>query len=416
MKKPVALVLSVTLALTLVIGAYALAERENPIRNALALDVGRIKMGIDVVGYNHTDGSITGEYHNDDDVMTSNFVSYLCQMFENCGTNDGPTNFQFNWTSGTKSALALRERYFDYAFTASWTQTQTNSGGTYVGSTVGIGNSSTATALSDNKLLSQDGDYVQPRNTTYANGNVTIVAVCVVNGSQTTGITEAGLFLNGGASRTALMFRETFTAIPCVIGDTIVITYTIQLADTGFTDNFGKLLESIFLWTWQGNAYVDWRNMTQPMTTIDGSVHDCTAYAGNYYYGGSYPAQNIFWRSIGFNDTFPCAGYMLGTDGTAFDRSQHNLSAPLDTNATILTLIPSILPIVTSNATAKTSNITLTHTVNYASSYTFREVGFFILGFDFEGDYNCYMLWRLTFDPFAYAAEQFLEVTFRIVG
>ena len=127
-------VVLVVLAVTLILASFQLAFTlvNAPKTHKIDLNLGRITLAIDVVGYNHTDGSVLGRHHNDTDPLTTNWASYLALMFQDAVSRDSP-QMSFNITSGLNAGYNLRERYYDYAFSTSFTQASFNGGDPPVG-------------------------------------------------------------------------------------------------------------------------------------------------------------------------------------------------------------------------------------------------------------------------------------------
>ena len=413
-------VVLVVLVVSLILASSQLAFTlaNAPKIHKIDIDLGRITLGIDVVGYNHTDGSVLGEHHNDTDPLTTNWASYMAGIFQDTVSRDSP-QMTYNHTGGTNVGINMRERYYDYAFSTSWTQASFNGGDPpWVGGCIAIGNSTTAATIRDNKLLSIDSAYTTTNYTFYdLAGNVTVAANCTVVGTQSVGISEAGLFMRTDPY-IVMMARETFTPIPCNINDTITVSYTFVLNNAGFNDNLGYFFGGLWGWCPDGNPEsIDaYTNYTQYcFQEVDGArPQNVSRYGSN----DAHPHSDVlFWQSgNGYGDFHARAvgGIRIGTSNVAANRTQYNLQAEAHSDINGVET-----PVIKYNVTAGTTNITLAAVFQFNQSFTFNEAGYFIKGR--VGDVGTsglweFMLWRVTFSDYVYTAGDWLEVTFRLVS
>lgn len=380
-KRTAALTITAALVVALIVGALVYSTPRT-IPQALADDIERIRMGIHVVAKS-PDGTVKGEYDNPDDIATNQFAILMAGFFTEHG--------------GTTLAITLKDitnanRSPILKASASQVSLWSTSLG-LVGGYMGIGNSSGAPAIADYNLGMTVGALTPTTSSTYANGNVTIVSTVTVTSAQGVGIQEAGLFVRMQYSSTLayfLMFRDTFTAIPVSISDTVTVTYTIYLQNTGFNDNFGLILADFFA------SHIQDSDVTLSLKATTGGTLSINTWGDAW-------ANWLFDNGVGASNN---AGMRVGTSSAAVQRNNTSLGTDVSAN-----IAGNSLPVIIPSGT--TNNITFASNFILGSSYSIVEAGYFVTTKDSGGANYELMFWRTTFTAYSYIASDVMAVTFR---
>lgn len=367
----------VILISTLTIGAFTYSAPKNEVDLSQLLNdsISDIKVGLDVVVHN-PQGDVIGSYHEDEDIITHNFRCFINAICREDTWGNTETLYDNTNTSKTVQFFSdlIASSVFCYGATAS----------------IRIGNDSTAETVQDYKLWSEV-DAVQVANSLYSDGNVTASATLNIDADQSSGICEAGLSCywrptTGGVSYDFLMFRDTFTPIVCTIGDTVTVTYTVQLINAGFNDNFGALLM----------CYLD--------EGADG-IFEVTATSGTDYNITAKGTSGTNWLFDNAANT-PYCGIIVGTGTTTETRSDYVCETPVSS------LTKPSDPTMIYDSTS--ANVTFTSDIIIGSSYDLTEACFYINTRSDGGVSISVMLWRVTFSPYSYTASDTAAVTFRV--
>jgi len=120
-----------------------------------------------------------------------------------------------------------------------------------VGSTIQMGTGNCAAARTDTAICTpyQTPTTVGQPGYSSSTGNVTITSA--ITALTPASITESGLIMNwmddGSTVRSILFFHDTFVGIPVIMGNVVVVQYTLELNNTGFTNAFGYFLTLMFM-------------------------------------------------------------------------------------------------------------------------------------------------------------------------
>jgi hypothetical protein len=264
------------------------------------------------------------------------------------------------------------------------------------GGKIGIGNGTSPANVADYNLENQIGSWTSVSSPIYTNGQ--IIFSSAIGISNDVNISESGVALLVFAgnvyvgSEPALVLHDTFTALPATNGDTVTVTYTIQLLNTGFTDNFGQIIAGIFRYKTPGT---DWYIT---LTDISGT-------SKNAYLGRSHSGYWLFSTHSGAaNNT----GIEVGIGNGALNRSSYNLTTSINT------LMSNSNPVYSSSGINGT--ITFSTTLVFSANYNLTEAGFFMKGVDTSDGTFTYMLWRSIFVEYEYSSDDPLTVTYVVSG
>ena len=247
------------------------------------------------------------------------------------------------------------------------------SGATPLGGMIGIGTSSSAASTSQVGLGSlQLIGGVQ--SSTYSGGNITIVNTFDISSSLA--LKEVGLFLrlHSTTGDANIMFaRDTYTTVNVVSGDTVVVTYVLNLNNTAFTDNFGQFFENLFGYHSSTSSFF--------MQDISGSDRLFVIYST--YSAGinncNFGAYVTISCTTDGGSGHPASFMQLGGDNTTVSRSDYNLGE--DLSAVLLS--GGYKHNGVSITGASNNNLTIAGGLFvFTGSDTVNEVGFFMTWFD----------------------------------
>jgi hypothetical protein len=230
-------------------------------------------------------------------------------------------------------------------------------------------------------------------------GNITIGGNIVAQTAAT--ISESGLIIEWLPSNTATQFlfaHDVFTGIAVSAGSTIAVQYTIELLNTGFTNNFGEffacVLQSIVVGSGGGPAGVS------GATDVSGTARNLGCYLNfSVSNGGQNIASNQPWAAFGTGTTSPA-------------RSQYTLATPSSTCTNTPTS-----PAASNNGVASSifnvNQIKITTSLVCTSAQTISEAGLFDQ-ISYNSNLYTFMLWRATFTGVSVPANTALTITFVI--
>ena len=269
---------------------------------------------------------------------------------------------------------------------------------------IGIGEGDTAATRSDYWL---ESEYAEKEATaTYSSGVITIVSSIPITDTKT--ITEAIFFVTWWSSgedgsRNYAFFRDVFTGVNVNDGDTLSLTYYLNLNNSGFTDQFGKLLAAIF--STISNAEGSLR--TVQLTDITNNNRWFTVY-GNTLSGS--PFAYWFGSSVDYSGSYSGVFVAIGTGTTANGRALYKLATYNTEN------------VITSQEHYDDPTLELYEysTVTVSATATISEAGVYRLWSWCSGpssgsiSFGNVMLWRLTFAGVSVPTSQTISVKFTV--
>ena len=316
----------------------------------------KVYLNIDVYDVN---GVLKDSRYKPDDLAMNNFGLWVSSLVT---SPDIAVTATFTRESAGSDAVGVRHSYI-YGFTRGLSGTD--------GGFIAVGTGTTSPTITNNDLEAEVFTKVEVGDSTYSNGNVTIIGTVPCTSSQN--ITEAGFYMqNGITNYNYLMFRDTFSDITVVDTDTIVITYTLMLSNE-FTDNFGKILCGML-------SSIDANEPTKNYTLSDVDGNSITV---NYASGeGASPTTWVFDTTYGVS---PMVGIGIGTGTTAPDHSDYSLETQVETITSMV------------RPSYDGGNVTVTAVHVTTGSRAITEVGLFMYVRTTGGDPEQVLLWHDTF-------------------
>lgn len=230
------------LCLILLVPLFLAVTTKTP-ENKPLVKGAKMTPSLNISVYN-SDGILKATRLKEDDLLLDNFRNFFIAFFDSATSK----TVDLKDTSNTARTIVVHKT----SSTTTNTWSDSASGSTTKGGIMGIGSGTNAPTQTDYALQTIYGSLADVPNTyptwDVATGNVTIQKSFAITGTIT--ITEAVLGVrwipsSGTTSYDIMMFRDTFTGISCVNGDTVVVTYKINLS-VSYNRNFGILLSNIF--------------------------------------------------------------------------------------------------------------------------------------------------------------------------
>jgi len=358
-------------------------EIEIDLSDKFTKDVLKLSPILTVTVYD-SNGNLKSTQVKEDDLIVNNFRDWLQALFTTGTsvtaslTNDANTTKTVNIRSGT--------------YANSWLDSATGSG--TKGGVAGIGTGTTAAARTDYALETQvEADATQfsgfPQYST-STGIITMSFSFPI--TDTHAITEAVFGCNWVASdaseNTFILFHDVFSAVNVVNGDTLVLGYTLTLTESGFSNNFGQMLNAIFSSVNDGSVLGF--NMDNSVTATESSHISYTYQSTSGYYG--------------FVVTTPSNNNVIavGTSSTATSRAHYGVQTAVEALTTVNT------------PTVGTGTVVVQTDITCVSARVITEAAFFI-GSDIDvgsGKYN--LMWRAVFAGVSVDAGKAIRITFTL--
>jgi hypothetical protein len=338
--------------------------------------VDSISLSIDVKAY-HSDGTLYAERNLPNDLINNNLNTLLLEMFTPNVTCVS------NYVSTSNTALNL-ETYNSAGACDGITYSGAGLCNTapYCGTVEAIGSGTNAPARSDYQLQTIYGSYFADTSSCVTGTTDTVQITGSDSITSSVSITEAGLFIHlvyGGSGVTMMLSHDTFTAINAVNGDTVTVTYDLNLNNSGFTTQFCNWLADIL----QGSIQSTNTNSVT-LTDTKGNIATysvwCNGSGGSVY-------QVIISSSCGtvLTNTNAFILMEIGTGTVSFTPSSTHLTSPIGS------------PTPISNTVYSSANGQLYYTTTFtgiSSSNTITEAGVFL---SLNSAPNLYLMFALTF-------------------
>jgi hypothetical protein len=330
------------------------------------------------------------------DLLTNIFINWLALMISNSNPNSGNlASFSATSISGTSYTLHATNAAGNSCGSNGWCGILDNSPHIF-GGLIEVGTGTVAPARTDTALSAPyQAPPVPVSSSTYDpnTGNVTIAGNIVAQTAVT--ISESGLIvqwvaLSGTTNsiQSFLIAHDVFTGIAVSAGSTIAVQYTIELLNTGFTNNFGAYLSGIF-------AYVNVAG--QSSSSVSGTTTSNGAAPMYTYSTGSY---------FGLVDSTTSPFITVGTGTATTSRSAYALQTPSSTCTSSIGAVATIFNV---------NQIKITTSLSCTATQTISEAAFTVQSGAGTSPPNYYfMFWRTTFTGVSVPANTALTITFVI--
>lgn len=321
-----------------------------------------------------SDGNLKNSFVKEDDLILDNFINFTTGIFSSNGATA---------VAMYMSDLGGAQRTF-YAYHGGNGWSISTSGAR--GGLIGIGSGETTATRSDYALETQKETYKAVSTPSYSSGNITFTSTFSVTSGYNLSESVVVITFNdsGNVGRNVTVFRDTFANITVVAEDTVVITYTISLNDTGFTNNFGNLFVSMF------SRVVSGGTTSFTATNIAGTTK--TFYT---------------WKTSGATISFAYANVAakiaIGSSATATARTHYDVQTQVGSDTAIS------IPVKNS------SSITIATSLVSPSAQTIQEASYMNSWIDSGGVTAEYvMLWRDTFTGVAVPEGNAITIVFTV--
>lgn len=342
--------LAVVLTLGLLIPSFYFAAQGRAPANAPLVPGGKLTTTLNVQVFG-ADGKLKGERVKVDDLLLDNFRNWFSKQFDSVNSE----TVVLKDTSNADRTFKVIFASSSYANT--WIDCST--GTENKGGCVAIGSGTTAPTQSNYNIETIYGSWVYLTGTyptwDASTGNLVISNSFAITSGVT--ISEGALAVNwvpssGTTQYKIVMFRDTFTGIACVAGDTCVYTLTINLS-ASYNRNFGIYLSGMF------RSVADGSSNTVNLYDTAGSSRQMYVYSGGN--------TNCI---IAFTNENTYRTYLRhGTGSTAESRTTNDLTTPVDNEFNVITSV-----------TVSGSDIIVVGDILCGSNRALRETGLFITG------------------------------------
>ncbi|MBI2938106.1 MAG: hypothetical protein HYY22_07870 [Thaumarchaeota archaeon] len=252
-----------------------------------------------------------------------------------------------------------------------------------------IGTGNTAPTRNDKSIQTSAETAVEISAPSYSSGNISFSASIAITGTKD--ITESVMYSTyeewvGNTNKAFVMFRDTFSPISVVNGDSVTVTYYLSLTNTSFTDTFGEILA--YVWTGTGSSgSLSATGLTDITNTAQTAYVYSTAQTNVMFDTGS-AGSNILLQ--------------IGTGNTAATRADYVIQTPVET--AVGTSVPSY----------SNGNVSLSGVVTTTASRSVTEAGLYIEVKNTAGTDVQLMLWRAVFSAVAVPSGGQITVTFTV--
>jgi hypothetical protein len=338
--------------------------------------VNSISLSIDVKAY-HSDGQLYAERNLPDDLINNNLNTLLLQMFT---PNQSCDNYLT--TSDSYTTLLIYGGSCSGAATFLYDGNAVCNSVPYCGTRIAIGTGANTPTRSDYQLQTIYGGYFTDTSSCVTGATDTVQITGSDSITSTVAITEAGLFSSFNYFSGIVSFmlsHDTFTAINAVNGDTVTVTYDLNLNNSGFTNQFCNWLAAIF----QGSVQSTFSN-TVTLTDTSGNIATYSVWCSNG--GDTYLiSSGSSCNTSVLTNTNAFILMEIGTGINAFNPSSTHLTSPIGS------------PTPISNTVYSSANGQIYYTTTFtgiSSSNTITEAGVFL---SLTATPHLYLMFALTF-------------------
>ena len=329
------------------------------------------------------DGNIKSQQIKEDDLVLENFLKFFVALLWDPDYNHRHASLYD--TGGTLRTFAI---YDSVCGSPGWSSGcyMFNKAVTGAGGFIGIGNGTTAPTRQDYNLESQQETYIAISDPEYFGGLLSMSASWSVSSNYS--VSEVVFVENWGSTANVrydvALLRDIFTPVSVVTGDQIFASYNIWLNNTGFTNNFGLFLQSLFEDGGVGRTFVmiDVGGTTRTFYNYFDYVNTATTFHWNYYTGRVYIA-------VGEN--------------SSISRSNHELTD----------MVGSYIGV--SQPTQNTSAVILSASQIMTGTYDIDVAGLFVKWADTSSGLRTVMFWALNFTSVSVYAGYTTTVSFRLL-
>ena len=274
---------------------------------------------------------------------------------------------------------------------------------TVCGVLLGVGTSSTPAARSDTGLGTQFGALFADSGVNAAPTSTADPSLCHtgttdeiydINGTTTVGSTttikEAAAFIKGSysATYTMIIFHDVFDGIAVTSGDTVTVSYQVNLANAGLTTNLCYLLAGFFT----GNISATGKTVSIFMTTTSGATGGLDEQFLPWCNGGG--LGKVY--TVGCGSSSQGAYEGVGTGNTPFTPASYSLTTQVGAYTYPATNAYS--------STLGTATMYWTSTFTIATPNTLKEGGLFMY-LTLNSVSSQFMIFALTFSGQAQVAD-----------
>ncbi len=343
--------------------------------NKINSDINKISPTLSVE-VRDSDGNLKSSFVKEDDLILDNFINFTAGIFSSDGTN---TVYMY-----MEDLSGIQRTFYAYHSSAGWSLTTTGTRG----GLIGIGSGETAATRDDYVLESQKQNYMAVSTPSYSSGNITFTSTFSVTSGYNLSESVVVITFNdsGNVGRNVTVFRDTFANITVVAEDTVVITYTISLNDTGFTNGFGNFLTALFKRVVSG----DYLSFTA--TNIAGTSK--SFWSWTVATGSSF----IFRK-----DASVYTKIAMGSSATATSRTHYDVQTQVGSDTAI------------STPSKNSSSVTIATSLVSPSAQTIQEASYMVTWEALStSDFQTIMLWRDTFTGVAVPAGGTITIVFTV--